>query len=74
MNTFQQLIVIALALFIIYKLMTYFNQISILQKNNPTQEEETKPTIQALDILPIPSTILTSKNPNVIETNEVKTF
>lgn len=70
MNNLIQLIVILLGLLLIQQLFSKNLSkplIPFLQKN----VEEDK-TMKAIDLLPIPATILASQNPNVIKTNEVK--
>jgi hypothetical protein len=76
MNNLIQLIVILLGLLLIQYLISKTSSkpsnppMSFLQKND---EEENK-TTRAIDLLPVPAVILASQNPNVIESNEVKTL
>jgi hypothetical protein len=82
MNNLIQLIIILLGLLLIQQL---FNDTSkkrsnlskipkpFSQKNEEVNEVEDN-TTKAIDLLPVPAVILASQNPNVIESNEVKTL
>lgn len=67
MNTFQQLLIIIVGLFLMnFVFSKKLKNTEIIAEDNQTQ------TSQALDLLPIPATILVSQNPNVIQTKSVE--